>query len=84
MNFFYSKKLTDYWTVVKICESFPITLESCKKLLKSKWVPKTLDDLAKHDEKVIENWKKLTAIENTEPSNFLLKISIKNTLNTLL
>ena len=58
----------DYWTVEKIVESYPITTESCRKLLRSRWAPKTLDDLARHDEKVIENWKKLTSEEKTEPS----------------
>ena len=47
------------WTHEKIVESFPITLESCRKLLKSKWAPRTLEELAEHDEKVIENWKLL-------------------------
>lgn len=64
----------DYWTVEKICESFPITEENCRKLLRSKWTPKTLDDLSRHDEKVIENWKKLTSSENTEPSGPAINI----------
>ncbi|CAF0752606.1 unnamed protein product [Brachionus calyciflorus] len=52
------------WTPERISESFPITLQSCKKLLKSKWTPKTLDELERHDEKVMENWKSLEKIEN--------------------
>ena len=41
--------------------------------MRSKWAPKTLDDLAKHDEKVIENWKQLSQSENTEPGKLSLK-----------
>ncbi len=47
------------WTPEKIAESYPIDIENIKKLLRSKWSPKTLDELARHDEKVIQNWKKL-------------------------
>ena len=57
----------EVWTVEKICDTFPITEESCKKLLKSKWSPKTLDELCRHDEFVLENWKRLAKEEDMEP-----------------
>jgi hypothetical protein len=53
-------KHPEIWTVEKLADSFPITIESCKKLLRSNWAPKTLDDLIKHDNKVIRNWKLVT------------------------
>jgi hypothetical protein len=54
------------WSVDRIVESFPITRESCIKLLKSKWAPKTLDDLIKHDDKVMRNWKELAESEDLD------------------
>ena len=51
----------------RIVASFPITEESCRKLLRSKWSPKTLDDLLRHDQRVIENWKRLSDMAQTEP-----------------
>ena len=59
----------DVWTPERIADSFPITLESCKKLLRSKWTPKTLDQLIEHDEKVMKNWKSLANMENIESGN---------------
>lgn len=55
----------EFWTPEKIADSYPISEENVKKLLKSKWSPKTLDDLANHDQKVIDNWRSLT--ESSEP-----------------
>ncbi len=49
----------EQWTPEKIADSYPIELENVKKLLRSKWSPRTLEDLAKHDEKVIKNWQTL-------------------------
>jgi hypothetical protein len=57
----------EVWSVEKICDTFPITEESCRKLLKSKWAPRTLDELCRHDEFVLENWKRLANEENIEP-----------------
>jgi hypothetical protein len=49
---------------------FPINENSCKKLLRSSWAPKTIDELIEHDRKVIENWKVLAKMnEEKEPSN---------------
>ena len=61
--------ILEEWTVEKIVESFPITLESCKKLLfRSRWAPETLDALIRHDNKVIRNWKILA--EKGESNEF--------------
>ena len=59
------------WTPEKIVESFPITLESCRKLLKSKWAPKTMDQLAEHDRKAMENWRLLSKYNQIEPGKFI-------------
>lgn len=55
MSFF-----AETWTVNKIVECFPITEEACRKLLKSKWAPHSLEQLARHDDRVMENWKMLS------------------------
>ena len=47
------------WTVERICDSFPIGVESCRKLLRSKWAPRTLAELRRHDRYVMENWAEL-------------------------
>lgn len=54
--------ILETWTPERIAQSFPITVDSCRKLLKSKWVPRTLEVLARHDDKVIENWKALSEV----------------------
>ena len=57
---FVNEFFVEEWTIEKITDSFPITAASCRKLLRSKWAPKNLEELAKHDAKVIENWKILS------------------------
>jgi hypothetical protein len=52
------------WTPERIAECFPISVQSAKKLLTSKWAPKTLDDLADHDQRVIYNWSQLAKMNN--------------------
>ena len=56
----------EFWTVERIAQSYPITEENAHKLLKSKWSPKTLNDLAKHDQKVMQNWALLAKSEQVE------------------
>jgi hypothetical protein len=57
----------EIWTPEKIAQSFPITVESCRKLLKSRWAPRTLDELVLHDERAMENWKTLAKVTQTDP-----------------
>lgn len=59
----------EVWTPERIADSFPITVESCKKLLRSPWAPKTLDQLIEHDQKVMDNWKAVANMENIESGN---------------
>lgn len=54
------------WTAEKIADSYPITVDNARKLLRSNWSPKTLDELARHDQKVIGNWRLLAEEEKSE------------------
>ena len=56
----------EVWTPEKIADSYPITAENARKLLRSNWSPKTLDELATHDQKVISNWNLLADETNGE------------------
>ncbi|XP_012135562.1 uncharacterized protein LOC100878278 [Megachile rotundata] len=55
------KKLHDSdpeeWTPEKLSQSFPALPHAIKKVLKSHWVPKSVDAIIRYDSKVIENWK---------------------------
>ncbi|XP_076757267.1 uncharacterized protein LOC143427221 [Xylocopa sonorina] len=45
------------WTPEKLSESFPALPETIRKILKTKWVPKSAERILQYDNKVIENWK---------------------------
>ncbi|CAL7941701.1 unnamed protein product [Xylocopa violacea] len=45
------------WTPEKLSESFPALPETIRKILKTKWVPKSAERILQYDKKVIENWK---------------------------
>ncbi|XP_076670494.1 uncharacterized protein LOC143369908 [Andrena cerasifolii] len=45
------------WTPEKLSESFPALPETIRKILKSKWVPKSVDTVINYDKLAIENWK---------------------------
>ncbi|CAG0916294.1 unnamed protein product [Notodromas monacha] len=45
------------WTPEKLAESFPCSVRKIKEILRSKWVPKSSNDLEKHDDSVLEAWK---------------------------
>ncbi|KAK0172948.1 hypothetical protein PV328_006207 [Microctonus aethiopoides] len=46
------------WTPERLSESFPALPETINKILKAKWLPKSVDSVIKHDQSVVENWKK--------------------------
>ena len=48
------------WPVDRLAKSFPVSKEGVVKILKSKFVPKTVDEIIRHDERVTRNWKALT------------------------
>ncbi|XP_076632671.1 uncharacterized protein LOC143347420 [Colletes latitarsis] len=47
----------DEWTPEKLSESFPALPETIRKILKTKWVPQSMNRAIKYDSNVIENWK---------------------------
>ncbi|CAH2049266.1 unnamed protein product, partial [Iphiclides podalirius] len=53
----------DEWTPERIAESFPVTAQVAKKLLKYPWKPATDERIARHDASALRNWKDLK--ENT-------------------
>lgn len=55
------KKLHDSdpeeWTPEKLSESFPALPETIRSVLRSRWIPKSVERIISYDTKVIENWK---------------------------
>lgn len=49
------------WTTEKLANSFPISVQGVKKLLKSNYHPETDYEIGKHDQSVLNNWKRLKA-----------------------
>ncbi|XP_060816583.1 uncharacterized protein LOC132907471 [Bombus pascuorum] len=47
----------DEWTPERLSESFPALPETIKRILKSKWEPKSVERILAYDNKVIKNWK---------------------------
>ncbi|XP_039758768.1 neugrin [Pararge aegeria] len=49
----------DEWTPQRIAESFPVTEQVAKKLLKYPWKPTTEERIARHDTSAMRNWREL-------------------------
>ncbi|XP_068622801.1 neugrin [Battus philenor] len=49
----------DEWTLERIAESFPVTVQTAKKLLKYPWKPATEERIARHDASAMRNWREL-------------------------
>ncbi|XP_041980771.1 neugrin [Aricia agestis] len=49
----------DEWTPQKIAESFPVTEQVVKRLLKFPWKPSSLQRIERHDASAMRNWKQL-------------------------
>lgn len=47
------------WTTEKLAECFPATVDIIKKIIRAKWMPRSLERIRKHDESVMNNWNKL-------------------------
>ncbi|CAG4943680.1 unnamed protein product [Parnassius apollo] len=47
------------WTPERIAESFPVTAQVVKKLLKYPWKPATEQRIARHDASAMRNWREL-------------------------
>ena len=50
------KEYPEEWTVERIAESFPISVDGAKLLLKANWKPRYVEDLISHDRKVQQRW----------------------------
>ncbi|XP_020289861.1 uncharacterized protein LOC109857695 [Pseudomyrmex gracilis] len=46
------------WTIEKLSQSFPALPETIKKILSSKWSPKSIKRVIEYDNVAVENWKK--------------------------
>lgn len=74
------------WTVGHIAESFPISEDGVRLLLKSAYVPKSLNEVIKHDRRVINNWQNIKSHEESGPLtsvSILSKISNANGIHDL-
>lgn len=49
----------DEWTLERLAESFPIDRDGLIKILKSKFMPRTIGEVIRHDKQVKQNWLKL-------------------------
>ncbi|XP_076167117.1 uncharacterized protein LOC143146580 [Ptiloglossa arizonensis] len=64
------------WTPEKLSKSFPALPDTIKKILKSKWVPKSVETAVRYDNKVAENWKNFQSgklIVNFDLNEHLMK-----------
>ncbi len=51
-----NQEYPDEWTIERLAESFPVSQEGIVKLLKSRFVPRSVEQVVKHDQKVQERW----------------------------
>lgn len=58
------------WTPEKLALSFPATIDTIKKVLKSQWAPKNQERIKEHDEKVSKNWEAIEKGEIKLPSAY--------------
>lgn len=49
------------WTTEKLSESFPAMPETIRKILRSKWSPKSVEKVMAYDNVVVRNWEKFRA-----------------------
>lgn len=56
---FLHNEFPDEWTVDRLAESFPTSREGIIKILKSRFQPKSLAEVVKHDERVQKHWREL-------------------------
>lgn len=62
------KKDSVEWTPERLSQSFPALPDTIHKLIKSKWTPKSVEVVARYDQKIIENWEQFKAGNlNVEP-----------------
>ncbi len=56
-----NQEFPEEWTVDRLAESFPISHDGVIKILKSRYQPKSLDEVVRHDKRVQQNWLALKA-----------------------
>ncbi|XP_074094067.1 uncharacterized protein LOC141524230 isoform X2 [Cotesia typhae] len=54
-------KDSEEWSPEQLSESFPALPRTIKKILKSKWFPRSTESVVNYDEKVVENWNQFKA-----------------------
>lgn len=57
------KEFPEEWTAERLAQSFPVSEEAVKKVVKSKERPRTWRELIKHDERVRKNWLALRDVD---------------------
>ncbi|TMW50146.1 hypothetical protein DOY81_004771 [Sarcophaga bullata] len=70
----------DEWTIEKLAESFPASVETIRKILKSHWTPLSAKRILAHDATVFRNWERFKKGEyktkmSTELQNHLEKFA---------
>lgn len=55
------KNNPEEWTVERLSESFPALPETIKKILKSDWLPDSIEKVVQYDTTVKDNWKQFQA-----------------------
>lgn len=74
------------WTIERLAESFPATVEIIAKVTAGKWYPKNVNRVQKHDESVKKNWARFHKNEmnnlDQELVEHLKKFSHRNFDNT--
>ncbi|XP_076443344.1 uncharacterized protein LOC143281929 [Babylonia areolata] len=57
-----NEEFPDEWTAEQLAESFPVSLEGVKQLLKNSYMPRSEQEIAKHDRRVVDHWRQLKEI----------------------
>ncbi|KAL8611891.1 hypothetical protein ACOMHN_033636 [Nucella lapillus] len=53
------QQLPEDWTPQQLAQSFPISEEGVRRLLKNSYVPRSEEEIAKHDRRVMAHWRQL-------------------------
>ncbi|KAG5312140.1 NGRN protein, partial [Acromyrmex insinuator] len=73
------------WTIEKLSESFPALPETIRKILRSKWSPKSVEKVVEYDNVVKQNWEKFRKGEfplNPILSEHLMKFKDREIIST--
>ncbi|XP_043288893.1 uncharacterized protein [Venturia canescens] len=69
------------WSLDRLSESFPASRETITKILRSKWLPKSVEAIRNHDVQVLNNWKLLKVEKlavNSKLHKHLMKFRNRN------